>query len=344
MPIRNLWQRNGRFYGQLNINGKQTKIPLTDCHTVAQASDKLLELRRDIKSGKYKPKVEVPTLKNYREHYLKHVHKSPKTMQNEAYFLDDWVTYLGDGIRLDEITPTKILHYRSKQLADGLSARTANLRLVALKNLFKLAKTEGLVDSLPMDGIKQLKYTAPQKVLLEPEVIDKAMTAAMECCPRSGSQFVDYIYLLAYSGMRETECLGLRWENVDFSNRWIAIPALLTKNQKPRYINFSDQLEAHLKAMHERRKNDWLFPSPRSDGHVTNYKSTLMKVREKSGVYLSEHLMRHYFISKCVMKGLDFMTIARWAGHQDGGILIGRVYGHLNSAHMVQAAKRLTGL
>jgi integrase len=41
------------------------------------------------------------------------------------------------------------------------------------------------------------------------------------------------------------------------------------------------------------------------------------------------HDLRHLFCSFCVMAGIDFMTIAGWAGHKDGGILIGKVYGHL---------------
>jgi len=36
------------------------------------------------------------------------------------------------------------------------------------------------------------------------------------------------------------------------------------------------------------------------------------------------------------------MTIAQWAGQQDGGALIGKVYGHLNDAHKVASAQRLT--
>ena len=31
------------------------------------------------------------------------------------------------------------------------------------------------------------------------------------------------------------------------------------------------------------------------------------------------------------MSGIDFMTIAKWVGHQDGGVLIGKVYGHLSN-------------
>lgn len=34
--------------------------------------------------------------------------------------------------------------------------------------------------------------------------------------------------------------------------------------------------------------------------------------------------------------------IAEWVGHQDGGILIGRVYGHLANEHPQRMAQRLS--
>jgi len=39
------------------------------------------------------------------------------------------------------------------------------------------------------------------------------------------------------------------------------------------------------------------------------------------------------------MAGIDFMTIAAWLGHKDGGILVGKVYGHLLDEHRSKAAK-----
>ena len=53
------------------------------------------------------------------------------------------------------------------------------------------------------------------------------------------------------------------------------------------------------------------------------------------------HDCRHFFISMCVMSGIDFMTIARWVGHQDGGVLIGKVYGHLSNEHAKKQAQRI---
>jgi integrase len=72
---------------------------------------------------------------------------------------------------------------------------------------------------------------------------------------------------------------------------------------------------------------------------------TRLEVKERA---LPEHLqrfgfhdLRHHFISYAVMSGIDFMTIARWVGHKDGGILIGKVYGHLSNEHAQTQAGRL---
>jgi hypothetical protein len=42
------------------------------------------------------------------------------------------------------------------------------------------------------------------------------------------------------------------------------------------------------------------------------------------------------------MTGIDFMSIAAWVGHKDGGVLIGKVYGHLADDHRKRQAQRLS--
>ncbi|MBI2926409.1 MAG: tyrosine-type recombinase/integrase [Verrucomicrobia bacterium] len=73
---------------------------------------------------------------------------------------------------------------------------------------------------------------------------------------------------------------------------------------------------------------------------------TRLEARERA---LPEHLQRfgfhdcrHHFISFAVMSGIDYMTIARWVGHKDGGVLIGKVYGHLSNEHAQAQAARLS--
>jgi integrase len=106
-------------------------------------------------------------------------------------------------------------------------------------------------------------------------------------------------------------------------------------------------LEAHLKDMAARRAPDteWLFPSPQrgeTDKPAKTFRESFLIAREKAELsWVSFHDLRHYFASIAVMAGIDFMTISLWLGHGDGGMLVGKVYGHLLPEHRQQMAKRL---
>jgi integrase len=121
----------------------------------------------------------------------------------------------------------------------------------------------------------------------------------------------------------------------------------LSKNHKSRIVDLNANLEAHLKEMDQRRAPDseWLFPSPQRgnvDRAAKTFRETLLLARKAAGLpNFGFHDCRHHFASMCVMAGIDFMTIARWLGHQDGGILIGKVYGHLSNEHAKRQAEKL---
>ena len=57
-------------------------------------------------------------------------------------------------------------------------------------------------------------------------------------------------------------------------------------------------------------------------------------VRRAAGLpWVGFHDFRHFFASQAVMAGIDYMTVAGWLGHRDGGVLVGKVYGHLSDSH-----------
>jgi integrase len=99
--------------------------------------------------------------------------------------------------------------------------------------------------------------------------------------------------------------------------------------------------------MNKRHQPDsiYLFPSPirgSKDIPVRTLMESFKQARSKAKLtHLGFHDMRHYFISHCVMSGIDCMTIAKWVGHKDGGILIGKVYGHLSPEHEILKAKQV---
>ena len=92
--------------------------------------------------------------------------------------------------------------------------------------------------------------------------------------------------------------------------------------------------------------SEWLFRSPQrgeKDIHVKTFREASEMAKKASGLkHFSFHDLRHRFILMCVMSGIDFMTIAEWVGHQDGGVLIGKVYGHLANEHRKVMAGRVT--
>jgi integrase len=71
-------------------------------------------------------------------------------------------------------------------------------------------------------------------------------------------------------------------------------------------------------------------------------KQSFIVAREKADLeWVGFHDLRHYFASMAVMSGIDFKTISEWLGHQDGGMLVGKVYGHLLPEHKQRMAERL---
>jgi integrase len=343
---RGLWKRGDRFYVQCTTIDPATglsavkRILLPTAKTEAQARKEAAPIRAKAANGEIFNQRGAPSLAVYIPHYLANCHKAEHTVQNEKIYLNRWLEWLGD-VRLSNITPAQILSYRT-EYRKTLSAHSVNLQVNALKSLLKLAKQEGKIEALPTEGIVQLKHRAKKKDLLSPEEIEKIIAAAETHCPKSGKQYADYVKLACGSGGREEELLSLQWEHILFEKRLIHFKDN-TKFDKPRFVNFNPRLETHLKDMASRKTDSpWLFPSPRTDGPITDFKKTQEKIEEKTGLDYSDHSFRHYFASMCVMQGIDFMSIAKWLGHADGGVLVGKVYGHLNNAHLIAAANRLT--
>jgi integrase len=135
---------------------------------------------------------------------------------------------------------------------------------------------------------------------------------------------------------------------VNFERKFLRIGADgSAKNSKARYVDFNPELEAHLKDMAARRAPDseWFFPSPRrakTDKPAKTLRDSFTVARDKAKLpWVGFHDLRHYFASMAVMSGIDFKTIAEWLGHQDGGMLVGKVYGHLLPEHRQRMAERL---
>ena len=368
-PIRGLWVRNGRFYAQLtfedgNTGEKKTRrVALVDkagssVQTVAQAVEEMNRLKVRRSENDLPVLTRTPKFNDYVKAYLEFIKsgdgtKKPRTIQKEEYALNGWLKHMG-GVHLDKIRRVHINAYIAKRLEAGASPRTVNLDVVILRNVLNRAIDDEWINRLPTENLRPLKCSTPKRDLFTSEDLERLCTAAMDekgdgkPVTKNWLEFCDYIRLLAYCGAREQEALALRWQDVDLEREQLMIGASGdTKNQTGRIVDFNPKLRAHLLEMCKRRAPDsqWLFPSPQrgdKDIHAQSFRESLKLVRAHAKMDgKAFHDLRHHFISYCVMSGIDYMTIAEWVGHRDGGILIGKVYGHLADSHKKEQAQRV---
>jgi len=364
-PIRGLCSRNGRFYARLSITDPATgrkairRIALA-AETVAQATAEMGTLKTRREDQTLPALRRAPKFNEYADRYLAYYQtvqgaKRKRTIETETGHLKQWKAHLGET-RLNQINRAMINDFIAKRKAPTvgkdnqtrtISNRTINLALVCLRNVLKKALEEGWIKTLPTANMRPLKYTARKRQLFTLADMEKICGQALEVS-KNGQEFADYLRLMAYCGSRMTETLALKWADVDWQQKQLTIGADgQSKNHQARVVDFNPKLEAHLREMKERKAPDtvWLFPSPQrgnKDRPSKSFRETLLMARKAAGLEgFGFHDCRHFFISMCVMSGIDFMTIARWVGHQDGGILIGKVYGHLSNEHAQRQAQRI---
>ena len=348
-----LWIRNGRFYACLWVDrgdGKKTarRFPL-EAANITEAKEQMEIKRNDRRENTLPTAGRKPSLSDYIEKYLAspiRLKRRANTQDKDRAALGRWLAQIGN-VQVHKITPAHVIGFQEKRLAAGVSPRTVNLDLISLRGLLKRATAEGHLRELPQ--LKELERgVVPKRRLITPAQFQLLLETASAHCPRNGQQFTDYLRFLAFSGAREQEVLRMKWSDVDLTARRITIGTDgLTKNGEARTVEFNSRLENLLAEMQTRRAPDseWLFPSPqrgKADKRTMTFRNSLRLVRAKAGLpWFGFHDLRHYFASMCVMNGLDFMTIAAWLGHKDGGMLVGKVYGHLLTEHRHQAAQRL---
>ena len=350
--IRGLWMRNGRFYAQMRIrvasgSSKAVRIPL-DAATLDLAKIEAEKRRTEKQEGSLHLPGHRPKFSELVEDYKKSaafLAKKTGTQENEKQALNRWIEHSG-GTRIDWITADVVTTFHDKRRADGVTSRTINLDTTAFNNCMRYAAERKWLTTAPK--VKRLKEASP----LRRPLLTRAQVASIlkhAKVTKNAAQFRLYVRFLVATGAREQEALKIRRADVDMVRGVVHIGADGdTKSGKGRDIQFNDSLRSVLSDLTRLLPKDstWLFPSPqrgKKDIHAKTFRESLRLVRSAAALPgVGFHDFRHYFASACVMAGLDYMTIAKWLGHQDGGILVARVYGHLNDDHQRAAADKLS--
>ncbi len=127
-----------------------------------------------------------------------------------------------------DLTLNHIEAYRQKRLGENsykgekTCPATVNREISCLGHIMNLAEREGLIESVPFKGLKNLKEDNVRTKILSHEEYDRLLS----CCPPHTAKIIRMDY---YTAMRQGEILNLIWDKVDLKNEFIHLEKEDTK-------------------------------------------------------------------------------------------------------------------
>jgi integrase len=311
-----------------------------------QAAELVLEMRngKDPKARRG-PKAGI-TLRAVLERYLEEEQLSANSKALYRHWIQHWLNdWLDQPLR--NITP-EMVESRFRRIKTIVASRangsaqtsepgagTANAVMRALRALWNHA--QDTVPDLPPTPVKLKKrwFAVPERERnVSGDQLAKFYRAVTDL---PSTTMRDYILLLLFTGLRKAEAAGLKWADLDFSQRIIRLPARRTKAKRKLDLPMSRYVYDLLAA---RRaigvENAFVFPGNGAAGHLTDPKSALHGVGGMCGVYVSPHDLRRTFVTVAAQCRIPPMALSGLVNHSVGtGITAG--YARLNTADLAEA-------
>ncbi|WP_200411453.1 tyrosine-type recombinase/integrase [Virgibacillus salexigens] len=174
----------------------------------------------------------------------------------------------------------------------------------------------------PVKNIENIKPERKQKPLLSSEDMVKVLRK-FDTTTFHGFRNWVVTRLLLDTGMRISECLGIKPEIIDFKNKAILIEN--PKNKQQRYVYFSFKMSNDLKRWlkyHDRFSNsDFLFPTIRGTQlEIRNFEKSIREAGKKVGVNIHPHQLRNNFAKYYLLNGGDWVSLSRILGHSSAEV------------------------
>ena len=136
-----------------------------------------------------------------------------------------------------------------------------------------------------------------------------------EILEQNGTRDYAIVTILAYAGLRISECLQLRMEDVSLKAKEIAVRR--GKGDKMRVVFIGDKVvNAVREYLKERPDPDspYLFPG-RNGEHLS--RGQVNRIFNAHSDSITPHTLRHFFCSNALESGYDINEVANQAGHSN---------------------------
>jgi integrase/recombinase XerD len=235
-----------------------------------------------------------------------------------------------------DVGVTDLSRYLGALRRRGLGSRSIARHLSAVRGLYRFLLDAGRV---PRDPTQHLDSPRPARRL--PRTLSVADTAALVEAPDTtrpdGLRDRALLELLYASGLRASEALGLRVEDVNFKAGYVMV---IGKGDRQRLVpagaralDWVRQYLVTIRPRQVRRECPALFLN-RSGGAMSRQAlwGLIRRAARRAGlrVVVSPHTLRHSFASHLLERGADLRSVQAMLGHVD--ISTTQIYTHLPSS------------
>ena len=236
---------------------------------------------------------------------------------------------------LTEISRSDISNYII-MILDRTSKSTANRHRALLSSIFNLAIAHELLEKNNVAHIKKYEESTEHGRSLATDELMRLLYA-LDNAPHQVSALA--VKLLLATGMRKSECLKLKWENIDFTEKFANLEMEITKGKRARNVPLNPSAIEILQQLKRHRKahNPYIFPGYK-DTHLTTVRKTFESCKKTAGIEnFRLHDCRHTFCSILASSGVSLYMIQNLVGHRSP--IMTQRYSHLNTTALQETSK-----
>lgn len=285
---------------------------------------------------------------------LNQYHKNPNAVTSEITFEDMYYKLIEmkegevgessmksyraafkDAAPLHKMKMTEVKTYHMQDIinAKQASKSTKNAMRVTYALMFDIALQNDLVDKNYAKFLKTGKAVKSEKKIFSEDEIDLLWE-------NTGDVFVDTTLILIYTGMRISELLEIKMDNIHLDEQYM-VGGKKTEAGIDRVIPLADRIMPIMMRYYGDGTNKALLMN--KDVPFTYYafaNGWRNKVKGELGIQHTLHECRHTFVSRMYQAGVKPEIIRKLAGHS-GKSITEEVYLHVELPELLEAANKM---
>ena len=343
-------------------DGKRIRGSDTVRGPVREAEKRLREILSSLDRGLPVANDKVTVAQWMERWFAEHIvpRAQPKTIERYRGLMDRHIIPALGGVKLARLSPSHIKAFESSLLERGMAPAGVELVHIVVSGSLRYALSMEAIWRNPAAAVSPPSRPKPELATLEISNVVKILERGRI----EGHLLYPALHVVAYTGIRRGECLGLSWEGTDLEKGFISIvnsvirtkqgiifsPAKTERSRRrvdldPETITVLrahkvSQLEHRLRMGAAWEDYDLVFPNgygqPMNPMNLTRAFQALAK---KEGVSETKlHSLRHFHASVLFAQGESPVLVSRRLGHTSIKTTVD-IYGHLFEGQQRQAAE-----